>query len=171
MNITADEIRIRLAIDKSRLDDELELHSQVAEQITRKVTALELDVVYAKDDLKRYEAGMLIDIKGEETKQTEAMIDARIIRDNKRREAFKILVAYEEQLGTWKGLQAAWRDKSFNMRTLSDLHSSNYFDSVSSFNKKRDRNEDRGDYRAGLARQREQQTFAAEGDRPRRRME
>lgn len=169
--ITADEIRSRLPVDKSRLDDELEMHSQVAEQVSRTVAALERDVAFAKDELKRYEAGLFIDFKNEkDSKQTKDEVEARVIRDRVRGGLFKNLVTFEEQLATWKGLQSAWRDKGFSMRTLADLHSSSYFDSASALNQRRERNEERGNYRDSLSRHREQQATASEGERPRRRM-
>lgn len=155
--ITPEQIRGWLIVDKSRLDDEIEHHSQIAEEISRKVSMLEMDVATAKDELKRCEAGLLLDFKKEDTKQTALEVEARVIRNGTRINAFKTFVAYEEQLATWKGLQSAWRDKMFSMRTLADLHGSHYFDSASALYTRRERNEERDlSYRNNLTAAREE---------------
>lgn len=161
--ITADEIRSRLAIDRSRLDDELELHSQVAEQISQKVASLEREVAHAKDDLQRCEAGLTLDFNNEEGKQTVAEVAARVVRDSRRRECLSAHIAFTEQLSTWKGLQDAWRDKKFSMRTFADLYVANYFDSGSALRQRQERTEERDtSYRDKLPR-------AQSTDAPRRR--
>lgn len=163
ITITEDEIRSRLAIDKSRLDDEIELHSQVLEHISRKVDRLSHEVALAADDLKRIEAGLLLDFRREENKGTAAENEARVIRDSSRREALKIQLAYVEQLGTWKGLQEAWRNKGYGMRALTDLYASSYFDTFSSTRSRRDREDGNTDYRLALGSRR---TQAAQVDEP-----
>lgn len=151
--ISADEIRSRLVVDKSRLDDEWELHSQIAEQISRRVAQLEREAAEAHDDLKRCEAGLVLDFKREEVKQTASEVEARVVRDNRRREALKVDLAFAEQLAAWKGLQAAWRDKGFAMRGLADLYLGSYYDSSSTYVQRRERENDRS-YRDALPRKR-----------------
>ena len=151
--ISADEVRSMLRVDKSRLDDEIERHSQVAEEITRKVALLEREAAEAADSLKRIEAGLLLDFR-EKEKLTVAEADARIVRDNSRREALRVQLSIAEQLAVWKGLQAAWRNKSHDMRTLADLYTSNYFDAASSFYSRRDREEERSTAREAMHRSR-----------------
>lgn len=147
-----EEIRSRLAIDKSRLDDELEIHSQIADQLATRVAKLEREVAEAADAVKRCEAGLVLDMRREDKPPPVVEQEARIVRDNSRREAHRTLLAYTEQLATWKGLQDAWKTKHFGIRALVDLHAAAYFNSASTVASRRDREEHNTDYRNELRR-------------------
>lgn len=141
--ITAEDVIRWLPIDKHRLDDELERQATIGEEIGRRVTDAEQDVTVAKDDLDRCEARLLIDYKSGEDKMSEKEIAARIATHRERSSRFDAVLDAQRNLSTWKRLGEAWKNRGYDIKTLSELYSASYWSTrMDSTYDRRDRDDD-----------------------------
>jgi hypothetical protein len=122
-----DQIRNQLRINRHRLDEELELQAFVADQIANQVARLNSKQLSLADALKGVEARLLLDFRDSEEKLTVAEIDAKIRRHRDRSTAFSDFQTARYQHDEWTGLQDAWRQRSYALKDLANLYSSDYF--------------------------------------------
>lgn len=120
-------IRNQLRINRHRLDEELELQAYVAEQISTEVAKLKSRTEAANEALKDIEARLVLDMRDEGNKQTVAEMTARIQRDRTRKAQADQVAVVKHELLVWEGLQEAWKQRSFALRNLASLYSSDYF--------------------------------------------
>jgi hypothetical protein len=120
-------IRNQLRINRHRLDEELELQAFVAERISAEVARLNSRQLHLADALKGVEARLLLDLKDNGEKLTVAEIDAKIRRSRERAAAFGEFQAARFDHDEWMGLQDAWRQRSYALKDLANLYSSDYF--------------------------------------------
>lgn len=123
-----DEVRALLAVDKHRLDDEFEIHADIADRIGQEVTRAARGEAEAKDRLAVLEARLGAQYRREaETKLTKDEVESLVLRDAERGSAFR---AYQDAIADhseWKTLRDAWKDKGYSIKGLSDLFGESYF--------------------------------------------
>lgn len=124
---TYEQYRAMLKVSKHHLDDELEIHAEVMEQLTTEVALRNTLMIRAKDDLAREEGKLAEDIKEDEPKLSIGAIDAKVKRDPYRVKSWTHYQNAREGHEKWVGLLEAWRQKGFTMKNLSDLYSAQYF--------------------------------------------
>jgi hypothetical protein len=139
---TLAQYRTLLMIHKHRLDDELEIQSQVLDQISTQVVIHNSRSLQAKEDLAKMEGSLLEDFKESETKLSVAMIDAKIRRDPDRVKAWNAYQSARAEHEAWVGMLEAWRQRGYSIKTLADLYAAQYFtiDSTHMTQRQRDRN-------------------------------
>lgn len=121
------ELRARLRIDKHRLDEELETHSQIQEQIAATVAKLGTEANKAKDELARVEARLAAEAKEEDPKLTVAGVDAEVKKSRERITAWHTYQNAREEHEEWAGLLSAWVSRGYGIKTLADLHGQQYY--------------------------------------------
>lgn len=119
--------RGRLRVDRHQLDDELEEHSLLYEQIGQAMTAANSSAIKAKDQLAKVEARLAEDLKSGEPSLSIQRLDAKIKRHPDRRESFSAWVEARERYEEWQALHEAWKTRGFTIRNLSDLYLGQYF--------------------------------------------
>lgn len=127
MNITLDTVRAHVRINRHRLDEELELQPEFAFWIGRKVATLEARTAAAADDLKRVEARISIDTRERAEKTTEKEVEATVRRHRDRIAAFEAHNLLVLELGEWRAAQEAWSQRSYSLKDLANLYSSEYW--------------------------------------------
>ena len=121
------QIRNQLRINRHRLDEELELQAYIAEQISAEVAKLKSRTDSANEGVKDIEARLVLDLRDEGGKLSVAEMQARIQRDKVRKDMAGAHAALKHELAVWEGLQEAWKQRSFALRNLAGLYSSDYF--------------------------------------------
>lgn len=122
-----DYYRSRLRVDRNSLDDELEDHAELLEQISHAATLANSAALRAKDQLSKVEARLLEDLKAEDSSLTAQRLDAKVRRHPERRDAFDGWMRARENYEAWLGMQEAWKTRGFSIRNLSGLYSDQYF--------------------------------------------
>ena len=119
--------RGRLKIDRSRLDDELEIHADHSDRIGRMVAKMTRAEAFAKRDLERTEAEEISRIIAGQVKTnaTAAASEARLTRSYQK--AWEDHQNALETLRLWESLGKAWYQRGFDLKALGDLYGHQYF--------------------------------------------
>lgn len=129
--------RNMLRISKHRLDDELEVQSQVMDDISSKLTVLNSRVLETADALKLVESRLFRELKEDTEKMTDKSADALVKQDPERKRAWISWQAARAEHEDWSGLYDAWKARGFALRELCGLYVAQYF-TVDSFTSGRD---------------------------------
>jgi hypothetical protein len=129
--------RNMLRINKHRLDDELEVQSQVLDDISSKLTVLNSRTLEANDQLKLVEARLFRELKDDNEKMTDKNADALVKQDPDRKRAWQAAQAARAEHEDWSGLYDAWKARGFALRELCGLYVAQYF-TIDSFTGGRD---------------------------------
>jgi len=139
--------RNMLRVNKHRLDDELEVQSQVMDDISSRLTILNSRTLEANDALKLVEARLFRELKDDSEKLTDKAADALVKQDPERKRAWQAAQAARAEHEDWSGLYDAWKARGFALRELCGLYVAQYF-TIDSFTSGRD---DRSAHRGGEA--------------------
>jgi hypothetical protein len=133
-----------LRINKHRLDDELELQSQILDLISSQLTVLNSRSLESADQLKLVEARLFRELKDDSEKITDKAADALVKQDPERKRAWQASQAARAEHEDWSGLYDAWKARGFALRELCGLYVAQYF-SIDSYSAGRsDRPQRRG---------------------------
>lgn len=135
--------RKMLFVQRHRLDDELEVQAELMERISAATVVRNSRSIEAKENLSQVEARLLEDARDDDPKLTAAAADAKIRRDPERIKAWRIFQAARAEHEQWQGLQDAWRQRGFSIKTLADLYTANYYSPTSTTNSSRGADVDR----------------------------
>lgn len=119
--------RNMLRIDRHRLDEELEIQSEIMDRLSQRVISLNTKQLEAKEELSRTEARLTLDVDDGSTKMTAAQVAATVKRHSDRRRAFQLYSEARHEYEEWEALRDAWKGRGFALKTLADLYTSNYF--------------------------------------------
>lgn len=141
MSTDLEEFRKMLLVRKNHLDDELEIQAEVMDRINRQVVLYNTRLLELKDGLVRLEARIGDDIKDEDPKLSNPVVDGKVKRNRERIEAWGRYQEARASLEDWQGLHESWKQKGFSIKTLADLYSASYFtlNSTSTSSRQRDR--------------------------------
>jgi hypothetical protein len=122
-----------LMVQKSRLDEELEVQPVIMWRITEKLASCSRAVRDCKDRIKQLEAELSTNLKQADPKATVGQIDAQIQMSTARQQLAKQLSGMLEEEQEWSGLLDCWKTKGHSIRELSLLYQANYWttDSIS----------------------------------------
>lgn len=124
---TIAQYRAMLRTNRHRLDDELEIHAEIQEQINNEVNRAAARVREAEEKLKRIEARRTEELREAGDRGTMDDVKARVRRDPDRKEAWQSLQVQLSAHEEWSALLDAWRVKGYNIRDLALLYQSSYF--------------------------------------------
>ena len=124
---TYEQYQAMLRVNKHRLDDELELQAQVMEEISTATTKYNARMLEAKLDLDKVESRLTADLREDEPKMTVGEIAGKLKRDPERITAWQKYLNCLSDYGKWSGLQEAWKQKGYSIKTLADLYGAQYF--------------------------------------------
>lgn len=122
-----DYYRSRLRVSKHALDDELEDHADLLDQIGFAEARAATDVARTKDELARVEARLGDDYRDSGERLSVDDVKRRVVRNRERIAAFNAHIAAVEVHGAWKSLYEAWKSRGFNMKTTGQLFADQYF--------------------------------------------
>lgn len=117
--------RDMLRINKGALDDELERHAQLQDEISRHLAVANSEMLARKDTLERITATVVNDLKAEKLNDTVATGLAK--KDPERMAAWRDYQDAREEHEEWLGLLAAWQSRGYGIKTLADLYVAQYF--------------------------------------------
>lgn len=134
------QYRAMLFINKHKLDDELEVQSEIQDRISSKLARANTKMLESKDALAKTEARLLEDFRTEE-KSTKDLAEAKAKRHPDRQRAFERFMEAREDHEEWSGLLDAWKSKGFGLREMGGLFHAQYFsvDSISAPRVRKDR--------------------------------
>lgn len=138
------QYRNMLRISKHRLDDELEVQSQVLDDISSQLTILNSRMLEANDQLKLVEARLFRELKDDNDKMTDKAADAVVKQDPERKRAWQASQAARAEHEDWSGLYDAWKARGFALRELCGLYVAQYFTIDSFTGGRTDRSQRRG---------------------------
>lgn len=127
MRITMDLIRKHLCVNKHRLDDELEIQSQMLHDISEELAEANVKMLGLKESLEVLEAELQQDYRRGDTKKTVAEVNAEILLDSSRQDCHRKYLEAKKEYERWLGLYEAWKQRGYTMKTLSELYTANYF--------------------------------------------
>lgn len=137
--LTLDEAEELLLIDKEQLDVICQEQPELFYRIARMYVDMSNLKDGCKDDLKRIEAAIAIEIRTEfealNKKTTETQINQLVTVSEKRKKAMEHYLHTEQEADTWGILKEAFLQRANMLKILSDLHGQNYFNLACSSNK------------------------------------
>jgi len=119
--------RGRLRVDRHHLDDELEEHAMLYEQIGQAMSLAASAALKAKDRLAKVEGRVAENLKADDPSLSVPRLEAKVRRAEARLEAFDQWMQARERHEEWVALYEAWKTRGFSIRNLSDLYNSQYF--------------------------------------------
>lgn len=119
--------RALLPVDKHELDDVLEKHHQLQEEIGRELNLAETAAKRAKDDVASVEARLFVEIKNSGDRISNEVVNAQVQTHRLREKAYDIMLTLQGQATDWARLYEAWQQRGWSIRGLGDLYSSEYF--------------------------------------------
>lgn len=135
MALTFDQLRSRLAIDKNMLDDEVIRQPSLFYEISELLTDASAERDAAKEELAMVDAELdqyyrtTYAKKGE--KATESMIKNSVQSDKRHGAAFAEYLALKNKADRLLALKESFSQRSYMLRDLVSLYTSNYFESES----------------------------------------
>lgn len=117
--------RNMLRLNKHRLDDELEIQSEIQERISARVSILNSRLLEAADELRRLEAQLFADAK--ENGDSDKVAEQSVRRHAERQRAWIKWQAARSEHEQWQGLYEAWKARGYSMKELVALYGAQYF--------------------------------------------
>ena len=116
-----------LKINRHRLDDELEINSEIADKIGQRVAKLNSWQLEAKRQLEITDAKVIARLKDADPKMTNPIAEkeARSSRDYET--AWKAFQTARLEYEEWESIQKAWYQRGFDLKALGDLFGNQYF--------------------------------------------
>lgn len=122
-----DNYRAMLRINRHRLDDELECHAQISEEIGREVARKNSYMLEKKKSLDTTLARLISKLKATDEKMSNPVAENEAKRDSQYDEAWKGWQATRAELEEWQAVKDAWYQKGFDLKALGDLYAHQYF--------------------------------------------
>lgn len=141
------DFRTQLRINKHRLDDELEVQSELQEQIASILAEKEARMLELKDELGKVEARLIEDFREGSTKD---LAEAKAKRHPDRAKAWERYQVAMRAHADWVHMLDAWKARGRDMHTLGKLFGDSYF-SLTSISGSRGRDRGRDSYEATRA--------------------
>lgn len=116
-----------LPTNKYTLDDELEQHATILEEIARTVVHHAAAVIKAKENMERVDASVARNIRDKLEKITVDEVARSVLRSREHQTAHSEWLAATMLHGEWSALEKAWRAKGFDISHLTELFTNNYF--------------------------------------------
>lgn len=129
MALSYDSYTKMLRVNKHRLDDELEIQSDVLNEIGEELARQGAREAQAKDDLDSIEAEIYVELtdKASTTKMTKDQAQANIQLDPDRIRLWKAYQIAKTEKARWQSLYEAWKARGFDMKALGQLYTDQYF--------------------------------------------
>ena len=122
-----DYYRDKLKVDKHALDDLLESHAEMLDQIGQQLATANTTMLELKDKLARVEARVSMRLREDHIKLTVAQVNEMLVRDDTRLDAFDAYQKAREVHEQWDTLNKAWQARGKSISVLSDLFGRQYF--------------------------------------------
>lgn len=124
------DIERMLPINKHRLDDELEIQSEMMFRISEQLRIANSKMLDAKNQLSKFEADLRIRlITGDDENKAVSDVKAQMMvaADPERDSFFRKFQEARSQHEQWLGLLSAWQSRGYSIKTLADLHLGDYY--------------------------------------------
>lgn len=122
-----DYYRDKLKVNKHALDDLLEDHADLLDQIGQRLAMANTAMLEAKDKLARVEARVSQRLRDDHEKLTVAQVNEKLVRDDARLDAFDAYQKARQEHECWDTLNKAWQARGKSISVLSDLYGRQYF--------------------------------------------
>lgn len=127
MELSIDQIRDMLPINKHALDQHLMVRADITERIARKIAFFEHAVDSAKADLRYVAAQAESKARKSADKLTLAEVANIVALDPDCEKVANAMRNLSYELDQWKALSLGWKDQGFDLRGLVDLYQVQYF--------------------------------------------
>jgi hypothetical protein len=133
--ITLNELKGMLKINKHYLDDELEVQAHVHFQISEKLSSVIGTQQRLESEMEEYDAKLLLSMRKSDVKRTVAELQAEILVSGDHQSWLDDLHIARHEVSEWQGMYEAWKQRGFALKSLADLAMSNYYN-VDSFHER-----------------------------------
>jgi hypothetical protein len=116
-----------MKVDKNNLDAVLERHAQFQSEIATELSEVTRELAQAKEELALEESRLYLLIKDTGDRVAHETALARVKTNRSRIVLAEAYNSLKQECDKWSGLYEAWKSRGFNIKTLSDLYSSQYF--------------------------------------------
>lgn len=116
-----------LRINRHRLDDELEINSEIADHIGQRVAKLNSFQIELKRQLEITEAKVIARLKESDPKMTNPIAEKEAKNSRDFEQAWKAFQAARAEHEAWESIQKAWYQRGFDLKALGDLFGHQYF--------------------------------------------
>lgn len=120
-------IRQMLRINRHRLDEELEIHSQMMDTIGQEVVRLNSKAIELKKKLEETEAKVVERIKDQDPKMTNPQAERECKRDREYSAAWSAHQQARHEHDEWELIAKAWYQRGFDLKALGELFAAQYF--------------------------------------------
>lgn len=117
--------RTMLRINRHRLDEELELQSELMDRISSQVAVLNSQQLEAKEELAKVEARLFLELK--EDKVSNEAANAEVRKHRERVAAWQRYQVARQVYEDWQGLLNAWTARGYHIKVIADLFIAQYF--------------------------------------------
>ena len=121
------EIRNMLKINRHRLDDELEVHSEIMDRIGQRVVKLNGRQIELKRQMEITEAKVISRLKDDDPKMTNPIAEKEAKGSRDYETAWKAYQVARAEHEEWEVVQKAWYQRGFDIKALGDLFGNQYF--------------------------------------------
>lgn len=126
-----DVFRSMLRVDKHQLDAALEVQSETMERISSHTAVLNSRALELKKALDAEEAAVISELKANDAKLSNPLAEKEARRDSRYKAAWREWADARQEHEEWQGLLSAWTARGYNLKTLADLYSNQYFQMTS----------------------------------------
>lgn len=116
-----------LHIQKHRLDDELEVQSDILQQIGEGAATMTAREAQAKEDLDQLEAELFLELYKKGGGTTKEQAQASIQLDPDRNRLWKKWQSSKTEKERWSKLYDSWKARGFDLKSLGQLYTDQYF--------------------------------------------
>ena len=127
MSLTLDQVSNMMRVNKHRLDDELEIHPDIAHKISEALATANAKAGGLKEELTQLESNLLISIRRGGEKLTAGEVTAEIETDPKRVSKMREYLSAKKDAERWTGAHDAWKQRGYALKGLGDLYVAQYF--------------------------------------------
>lgn len=120
-------IRKMLKINRHRLDEELEVNSDIQERIGREVARRNSLMLEAKRMLTETEARVIADLKEADPKLSNPIAEKEAQRHRDYRAAWTSYQVARQEHEEWEAAYKAWITRSYDLKALGELYGFQYF--------------------------------------------
>lgn len=120
-------VRQMLRINRHRLDEELEVNSDIQERIGREVARRNSLMLEAKRALEDTEARVIADLKEADAKMSNPIAEKEAKRHRDYKTAWASYQVARQEHEEWEAAHKAWITRSFDLKALGELYGFQYF--------------------------------------------
>ena len=124
---TLQQYRAMVRVNKHRLDDELEIHAQILDEIGRAVAEAEHNLTRIEAEHAGIIAAAARRLRSNDPKISVAAVEAELALDRSCATSAAAVADVKHTAAEWAALHKAWYQRGFDIKALAELFVAQYF--------------------------------------------